>query len=98
MYTLFFRWPLAAPDKVHDLDLVAFADLGCLERGALQHHEVVLDSDAPGVDLELLEEAGDGQGSGDLERITVDHDFQVITPLRTSPKYEVEAIHSSASV
>ena len=71
----------AAPDKVHDLDLVAFADHCRFERGPLQHHEVVLDGHAPCVDLELGEEAGDRQGTGDLEWITVDHDFQIITPL-----------------
>src|SRR5262245_28730014 len=43
---------LAAPDKVDDFKLIAFANLGCFERGAPQHHEVVLDGYAPGVDLE----------------------------------------------
>src|SRR5713226_6983680 len=68
---------LSAPDEVDDLHLIAFADLDRFERPALEHHEVVLDRDAPRVDVEPHEQKTDGQRAGDLERIAVQSDLHV---------------------
>ncbi len=46
------RARLAAADEVHDLDAVAVTDERRRERMALENHEIVLDGDAPRIDLE----------------------------------------------
>src|ERR1700687_5428951 len=68
---------LSAADEVDDLHLIAFADLDRFERPALEHHEIVLDRDAPRVDLEPRKQKTNGQRAGDLERIAVQSDLHV---------------------
>src|SRR3954451_14290698 len=68
---------LPAAHKVHHFDLVALADDGGGERVAFQHDEIVLDGNAACVDRKLREKLADGQGSGNLVRVAVQHNVQI---------------------
>src|SRR5262245_6144630 len=48
---------LTASDEVDDLNLIALADLREIEDRALEHHEIVFDRHATGVDIELSQQA-----------------------------------------
>ncbi len=59
--------PSSAAHEVHDLDLIAFADLGAVECRALEDDEVVFNGDAACVDVQLREQRAHCQRAGDLE-------------------------------
>src|SRR5258705_10203547 len=52
---------LAATHEIHDLDAVAVADERRRERGAPDDHQVVLDGNAPRIDVEPFEKFLHGQ-------------------------------------
>src|SRR6476661_6225255 len=62
---------MSAADEVDDLDLVAVVHRGAVERLALDDRQVVLDGDAPGVDLQLRQKFVHGEGSGEIVRLAV---------------------------
>ena len=57
-----------AADEVHDFDLIALVDDRLVERGALEHDEVVLDGDAPRVDRQLARSSFTVRGPGISKR------------------------------
>ena len=62
---------MSSADEVDDLDLVAVVHRGAVERVTLDHRQVVLDSDASGVDLQLRQKFVHGEGSGEIVRLAV---------------------------
>ena len=62
---------LSAADEPHDFDLVALADHRGVVLLTFDDHDVVLDRDDAGIDLELGEQRADGDRAGDLERLAV---------------------------
>src|SRR6476646_184902 len=62
---------MSSADEVDDLDLVAVVHRSAVERLALDDREVVLDGDAPGVDLQLREKFVHGEGTGEVVRLAV---------------------------
>ena len=67
---------LPAADEVHDLNAVAVADERGGEGVALENHEIVLDGDAPRINLELLEQFVHRQRLVELEWLPVERDAQ----------------------
>src|SRR5579872_6505400 len=65
---------LSTTDKVDDLYFIALADCGPLEGVFLDDDEVVLDGDAPRIDVERGEQSGDTHGRRNLMRIAVQLD------------------------
>lgn len=62
--------------EVDHLDLVPFVHLRCVVSPALQYHEVVLDSHAARIDVQLPQQLADRESTLYLERLAVEHDFQ----------------------
>jgi hypothetical protein len=58
-------------DEIDDLDLIAIVDGGRVVGGALDDDQVVLDRDAPRIDLELSQQFTDRQRTGELIGIAV---------------------------
>ena len=71
---------LAASYKRHDLDFASFGDDRLGVFGAPDHHQVVLDSDHPPVDLEPIQECLDGERPVELERIAVQRNAHGTSP------------------
>ena len=69
---------LTAADEVDDLDLIPFVDLCRIEQRALQDDEIPFDGNSPAVDVEPLQQVGDRQGSGDVERVAVQNNLQIL--------------------
>ena len=71
---------LPAADEVHDLDGIAVGDDDVGERVALENGEVVLDGDAPRVDVELRQQVDDRQRLVELESFAVQRDEHGTSP------------------
>ena len=57
---------LPTTNKIHDLDIIAFAHDGLVEDGAFENDQVVLDGHTPGVDGQRLEERCHAHGPGNV--------------------------------
>ena len=64
----------ASSNKIHDLDLIAVLNLRAVVVGALDDVQVVLDGHAARVDVQLREQGGQRERSGDLVRVAVQDD------------------------
>src|SRR6476660_1549580 len=75
--SLFCTGPLIlpSPDEIDDFHLVAVANDGLVERRALEHGEIELDGDAPRIDVQVVEEGGDGEFAGERVRLAVQRDL-----------------------
>ena len=60
-----------AADEIDDLDLIALADDGAVERRPFENHEVVFDGDAACVDIERRQQFTDRERTGKIEGIAV---------------------------
>ena len=72
--------PVSSADEVHDLHLVALGDERRVERAALEHDAIVLDGDAPRIDLQLTEERRHRQRAGEVVRLAVEGNPQSRRP------------------
>ena len=61
----------SAADEVDDFDLVALVDHRRLVAVTFDDHDVVLDRDAAGIDVELREQRADRERAGDLVTVPV---------------------------
>jgi hypothetical protein len=64
----------AAPDEVDDLDSIALPDYRGIEQGPPDHHQIVLDGDAPAVDGQAGKEGRNGHWAVELIRFAVEGD------------------------
>src|SRR5688500_9760080 len=69
---------LSAPYEIDYLNLIALVDLGRLAERAFQDDEIAFDGDPAGVDFEPFQQVGDRQGPGDVERVAVQRDLQIL--------------------
>ncbi len=67
----------ATVSRDSNLDLIAFFDGGGRVSVAFDHDKVAFDRDAPGVDVELREQPGDGDRGAQLVRVAVEGDRQI---------------------
>src|SRR5262245_39200125 len=65
---------VSAPDKIHDLDLIAVADQRRGECMASDDDHVVFDGDAPGIDVQPFEQLLHGHRLLEVVRIPVERD------------------------
>ena len=63
-----------APDEVDDLDSIALPDYRGIEQGPPDHHQIVLDGDAPAVDGQAGKEGRNGHWAVELIRFAVEGD------------------------
>src|SRR5581483_1392276 len=64
----------ASADEIHDLNLIAVAHLGRVVSAPFDHVQVVLDGDAPRIDLQTGEQGRDAHRPAQLERLPVHRD------------------------
>jgi hypothetical protein len=65
---------LPASDEVDDLHFIACADRRDIEGRALDDDEIMLDGDTPCIDVEPIQQLGDGQRSRGFERFAIQRD------------------------
>lgn len=80
------RHRLSTTHEVHDFNFIPLANHRRREPVALDDREVVLDGDSAGINLQLLEELQDRELAGELERITVEANFQILPHGTATPK------------
>ena len=65
----------SSSNEIHDLDVIAVLNLRAVVAGALDDGQVVLDRHAAWVDVQLREQSGQRERSGDLVRVAVQDDL-----------------------